>query len=253
MRRFLSIYWRFELPLTRRTLARLMEAVAEQSSHAEISNLYFEFAVDDSDPGDGNNKLTRSRELVRAIEAGRAEIAADEAFVDLANRVLDREYARERHTALLASLAVDGFEWGADGLVPSMPIPAQPAPEVSALETDLTNHELRVAATHYRQAIDNFVDGNFEAANGQLRSFLEALFRSVGVSAGAQDNVGADAAVVYLRRQGVLDDAESQFLRGLWSGAQDNGPHAGLTNEEEARFRLHTATAAARYLLRKGQ
>ena len=230
-----------------------MEAVAERFGHAQISNLYFEFSVDDRDPGDGNNKLTRSRELVRAIEVGCAETAADEALVDLANRVLDSEYAREQYTALLASLAVDGFEWGLDSLVPSMPLPAQPAPEVTALETDLNSHELRVAATHYRQAIDNFVDRNYEAANGQLRSFLEALFRSVGVSAGAQDNVGADAAVVHLRRQGVLDDAESQFLRGIWAGAQDNGPHAGLTNEEEARFRLHTATAAARYLLRKGQ
>ena len=241
------------MPLTRRTLARLVEAVAERFGHAQISNLYFEFSVDDRDPGDGNNKLTRSRELIRAIETGCAETAADEALADLANRVLASEYAREQYTALLASLAVDGFEWGLDSLVPSMPLPAQPAPEVSALERDLNSHELPVAATHYKQAIDNFVDGNFEAANGQLRSFLEALFRALGVSAGAQANVGADAAVSHLRRVGTLDEAESQFLRGLWAGAQDNGPHAGLTNEEEARFRLHTATAAARYLLRKGQ
>ena len=230
-----------------------MEAVAERFGHAQISNLYFEFSVDDRDPGHGNNKLTRSRELVRAIEAVCAETAEDEALVELTNRVLANEYAREQYTVLLASLAADGFEWGLNGLVPSMPLPAQPAPEVSALETDLNTHGLPVAATHYGQAIDNFVDRNYEAANGQLRSFLEALFRSVGVSAGAQDNVGADAAVLHLRREGVLDDAESQFLRGLWAGAQDNGPHAGLTNEEEARFRLHTATAAARYLLRKGQ
>ena len=241
------------MPLTRRTLARLVEAVADRFGHAQISNLYFEFSVDNRDPGDGNNKLTRSRELVRAIETGCAETAADEALVDLANRVLASEYAREQCTALLTSLAADGFEWGLDSIVPSMPLPAQPAPEVSALERDLNSHELPVAATHYRQAIDNFVDGNFEAANGQLRSFLEALFRAVGVSAGAQANVGPDAAVLHLQRVGSLDEAESQFLRGLWHGAQDNGPHAGLTNEEEARFRLHTATAAARYLLRKRQ
>ena len=240
------------MPLTRKTLTRLAEAVADQFGHAQISNLYFEFSVDASDPGDGNNKVTRSLELVRAIEAGCAEAAADEALMNLANHVLAREWARERYPALLASLAADGFEWGLNSLVPSMPLPAQPAPEVSALESDLIDHELRVAATHYRQAVDNFVDGNFEAANGQLRSFLEALFQALGVSAGAQANVGADAAVVHLRRVGSLDEAESQFLRGLWAGAQDNGPHAGLTNEEEARFRLHTATAAARYLLRRG-
>lgn len=238
------------MPFTRKTLARLTEAVSERFTHPQISNLYLEFSVDD--PRDGN-KLTRIQGLVRAIEAGRAETAPDEALVDLANRVLNSEDAREQYTALLASLAIDGFEWGQDSLVPSMPLPAQPAPEVTALETDLNRHVLPVAANHYRQAIDNFVDRNYEAANGQLRSFLEALFQSVAISAGAQDNVGAGAAVVYLQREGVLDDAESQILRGIWAGAQDNGPHAGLTNEAEARFRLHTATAAARYLLREGQ
>ena len=240
------------MPFTRRTLARLAETIADQFGHAQISNLFFEYSVDAHDPGAGSNRATRSLALVRAIEAGQAEIVADEALVELANRSLANEYARQNHIALLASLALDGFEWGVDSLVPAMPVPSQPSPQVSALERDLDGHGLQVAATHYRQAIDNFVDGNFEAANGQLRSFLEALFRGMGVSNGAQANVGANAAVLHLRNVGHLDDAECQFLRGLWAGAQDNGPHAGLSNEEEARFRLHASTAAARYILRKG-
>ena len=239
------------MPFTRRTLARLVEAIADQFGHARISNLFFEYSVDAHDPGTGS-KATRSLQLIRAIEAGRAEIPADEALVELANRSLANEYARQNHTALLASLAVDGYEWGGDSLVSAMPVPAQPAPQVSALEMELDGHRLVVAATHYRQAIDNFVDGNFEAANGQLRSFLEALFQGVGVSNGAQANVGVSAAVLHLRRLGLLDDAECQFLRAFWAGVQDNGPHAGLSNEEEARFRLHAATAVARYILRKG-
>ena len=339
------------MPFTRRTLARLAETIADQFGHAQISNLFFEYSVDAHDPGAGSNRATRSLALVRAIEAGQAEIVADEALVELANRSLANEYARQNHIALLASLALDGFEWGVDSLVPAMPVPSQPSPQVSALERDLDGHGLQVAgpfqgdrtassmllpearvqnrrsgagsntggsrhnhsasstlrsavveallrdawrlttegsplhsrncqtlgaapasrgsppftlerdldghglqvaATHYRQAIDNFVDGNLEAANGQLRSFLEALFRDMGVSNGAQANVGANAAVLHLRNVGHLDDAECQFLRGLWASAQDNGPHAGLSNEEEARFRLHASTAAARYILRKG-
>ena len=240
------------MPFTRRTLARLAETIADQFGHAQISNLFFEYSVDAHDPGAGSNRATRSLALVRVIEAGQAEIAADEALVELANRSLANEYARENHSALLASLALDGLEWGVDRLVPAMPVPAQPSPQVSALEMDLDGRGLPVAATHYRQAIDNFVDGNFEAANGQLRSFLEALFRGMGVLNGAQANVGPNAAVLHLRTVGHLDDAECQFLRGLWAGAQDNGPHAGLSNEEEATFRLHASTAAARYILRKG-
>jgi hypothetical protein len=49
----------------------------------------------------------------------------------------------------------------------------------------------------------------------------------------------------------VLDEEEWTILRALRMDAQDNGPHAGLTDAEEARFRLHTASAAGRYLLSK--
>ena len=56
----------------------------------------------------GSNKATRSLELLRAIETGRAEIPADEALVELANGSLSNEHARLNHTALLASL---GRRW----------------------------------------------------------------------------------------------------------------------------------------------
>ena len=75
---------------------------------------FFEYSVDAHDPGAGSNRATRSLALVRVIEAGQAEIVADEALVELANRSLANEYARENHSALLASLALDGLEWGVD-------------------------------------------------------------------------------------------------------------------------------------------
>ena len=101
------------MPFTRRTLTRLSETIADQFGHAQISNLFFEYSLDAHDPGaSSSNRATRSLALVRAIEAGQAEIAADEALVELANRSLANDYARQNNTALLASLALDGLEWG---------------------------------------------------------------------------------------------------------------------------------------------
>jgi hypothetical protein len=132
-----------------------------------------------------------------------------------------------------------------------MPAPIPVAAEITRLEATLQARGLAVAANHYRQAVDNFTDGNYEAGNGQLRPCLESLIPALGVQRGAQANVGVDAAIQYLRRNGDLDDEEQTWFRSLWSSIQDNGPHAGLTNEGEARFRLHVVTAAALYLLTK--
>ena len=99
--------------------------------------------------------------------------------------------------------------------------------------------------------VDNFTDANFEACNGQLRSFLEDLTIGVARRRGQQQQAKPLAALDHLQRAGVLDREEWNVFRALWSAAQDNGPHAGLTDAEEARFRLHTATAAGRYLLKK--
>jgi hypothetical protein len=137
-------------------------------------------------------------------------------------------------------------EWAGDQLVPSDPGAAPLAPELTALEQELNQLGLNVAATHYRQAVDNCADGNFEACNGQLRSFLEDLIKGAAQRRGQQQEAGPDAALQHLRNAGVLDSEEWAIFRALWHGTQDNGPHAGLTDAEEARFRMHSATAAGR-------
>ena len=47
----------------------------------------------------------------------------------------------------------------------------------------------------------------------------------------------------------TLDGDEAQLLRGLLGLSNRRGAHHGLTDEQEALFRLHFSTAAARYLL----
>ncbi|MBI3769439.1 MAG: hypothetical protein HY271_13250 [Deltaproteobacteria bacterium] len=61
------------------------------------------------------------------------------------------------------------------------------------------------------------------------------------------------AALQDLRIGGLLDHAEEQMFKAFWQGIQDSGPHPGLSEEQEALFRLHVATAIGRYLLHKLQ
>lgn len=93
--------------------------------------------------------------------------------------------------------------------------------------------------------------GNFESANGQVRSFLENLFISICEKACGKRFDNAGSALQHLKQLERIDASEWNNFRGFWESCQSNGPHHGLSNNEEAIYRLHTATALSRYLLFK--
>jgi hypothetical protein len=154
---------------------------------------------------------------------------------------------------LLQSLRIDGFEWHDGKLVPTTPQPAALAEELSQLERDMQDFMLNVAAEHYRQAHESFTASNWEAANGQIRPFMESLLIELGKRETSKVRLDPSAALQDLRDQGFIDMPEWQMIRGFWQGIQDNGPHQGLSYEHEALFRLHVATAIARYLIYKSR
>lgn len=124
--------------------------------------------------------------------------------------------------------------------------------EVTALEADFNARGMTVALSHYRQAVDNFVDANYEAANGQLRSMFEAVVIHFATQLGfstPQQGAGGQA-IAYLRDNGhLLPRDGGDFIRGLWWIVQTNGPHPGTTTAGEVHFRMLTMTGAARYLI----
>jgi hypothetical protein len=110
---------------------------------------------------------------------------------------------------------------------------------------------LTTASKHYRQAADNFIDGNWEACNGQLRSFLEDFLIVTCERLAGQPFNDPSASLQHLKDTGRLEPDEWNMFRSFWSGVQSNGPHRGLSDEEEALFRLHIATAVGRFVLHK--
>lgn len=139
-----------------------------------------------------------------------------------------------------------------------LPTDAQPTPlanEITAFEAELERRRYAKVLTHYRQAVDNFVHHNYEAANGQLRTALEALVVQL-----ATDNAGyvghgnageGGNAINWLVDQArALPDRDGgTLLRGLWQMTHTNGSHPGQSTPDEARFRMQVITATARFLL----
>jgi hypothetical protein len=131
---------------------------------------------------------------------------------------------------------------------PKMPL----SEEITALEADFVRLGLTVALNHYRQAVKNFVEQDFEAANGQLRTMLESVVIHFAVAKGFQQTQQGDGgrAIAFLRNNNHLSERDGgDFIRGLWWITHTNGPHPGTTTAGEVHFRMLTLTGAARYLI----
>ena len=112
--------------------------------------------------------------------------------------------------------------------------------------------KLSVALTHYQQAHRNFTDGHYEACNGQIRSFIENLIPEICKQVTQKEfHNNPPAALQNLRQNGKVDGNEEGTFKNFWNHIQDGGPHQGLTSASEALYRLHMATAMARYLMEK--
>jgi len=223
--------------------------MATVNTHAELDLVFLENNLQSDQFGGGLQP--RSNALVMAL---RSRDDGGAALTQLVEYVLERRGAGWAPSdRLLQSLRIDGFEWHDGRLVPTTPQPAALDPELSQLELDLQDLGLDVAAEHYRQAYESFVASNWEASNGQIRSFMEDFLIALGIRETSNGRSDASAALQDLRNEGFFDDPEWQMLKGFWQGIQDRGPHHGLSHEQEALFRLHLATSIARYAIHKSQ
>jgi hypothetical protein len=233
-----------------KTIAELCRALGTVvNEHAELELLFLEFGLSYDQFGGGLRP--RSNALVSTL-GQRPD--ADDALARVVEYTLERHYpGRVPTDRLLQALRLDGFEWHEGKLIPTTPQPAALAKELPQLERNLQDLMLKVAAEHYRQAHESFTASNWEAANGQIRSFMEDLLIELGKRETSKARSDPSAALQDLRDQGFIDNPEWQMVRGFWQGIQDNGPHHGLSYEQEALFRLHVATSIARYMLHKSR
>jgi hypothetical protein len=233
--------------------AALIRVIARQG-HSDISLLAIELGLDGE--AVGANRLERSMALVRAIEQRNNPDDAAGKLFELVQGQLSSANERqlqndEQLQALIRNLELDGYAFRDGRLLPATPTPIALQEVISDVERDLDAAGYDVALKHYQQAVDNYVKGNWEAANSQVRSFLEDLF--IGLCQRHRNEVPGDAgaALQHLYHTEWLDRGEYNHYRAFWNDIQDNGPHRGLSSEGEGLFRLHYATAVARYLLSK--
>jgi|SRR5690349_16011453 len=116
--------------------------------------------------------------------------------------------------------------------------------ELETLKTRLRRQGLDVALKHLSQAESTLSRREWEAANGQVRSFLEAVFDSVvGIRLSSEKRGGTGRKE--LESRGILGPREARLVQQFIEVAGGAGSHAGSSNEDEAKGRFLAALGVA--------
>lgn len=133
---------------------------------------------------------------------------------------------------------------------------------VSEVDQLLNRYRLNVAQTHLSSARENITQEDWEAANSQCRTFLEALTDGIAdllFPREAASLCGGLKKRQLLASQGFLSrekhefgDGNGQtFLPGLAKLLHPDGAHPGISTQHDAMFRLQLVVVTARWLLKR--
>lgn len=134
-------------------------------------------------------------------------------------------------------------------------------PEVqSELMMLLDRHGLNTARGHLDQALNAHARGEWASANGQIRTFFDALMDALaerldpaaeGLSSGQARRTKLAANEFLSRSLHEWNDDGKGYVNGLVKRLHAEGAHPGLSNEEDSTFRLHLVLLTARLFLRR--
>lgn len=133
---------------------------------------------------------------------------------------------------------------------------------VSEVDQLLDRYRLNVAQTHLSSAKENITQEDWEAANSQCRTFLEALTDGIAdllFPDEAASLPGGLSKRQLLAKHGFLSrekhefgDGNGQtFLPGVAKLLHPDGAHPGISTQHDAMFRLQLVVVTARWLLKR--
>jgi hypothetical protein len=149
--------------------------------------------------------------------------------------------------AFLRALERDTFTVSGGILRRTLPIDIGLPATQSEVDRLLVKHGFAVPKGQLEQAIDAHPRGNWAGANGQFRPFLEGLLDGITARLVPSESkpLRGLAAIGFLRR----DLHERDFMDGLIKRLHPEGPHPGLSGNEDSTFRFHMVLLTARLLL----
>ena len=274
----------------RMTIVAAAEVAADFHSHSDMEVLEVQWGIDGRCSASSKSarvaswaKLACDEDLTVMTENGR--VSLDRALVETAITAPEARRDSVSWKKLVAGLRFDGFDvvetenivaakypWQSKAtkkfttLVRMLPddVPGldfrEAENEVVAL---LDRSGFAVAKGHLKQAVSAFQRGEWFSANGELRNFFESYLNEIAVALGyvgggdgkaKRDFLGDNVQPPFLLtdyNEWNANNQKPQYVQGLMSRMHPHGGHPGLSEEEDATFRLQITLITARLFLRR--
>ncbi|MAG65289.1 MAG: hypothetical protein CMK74_05375 [Pseudomonadales bacterium] len=274
----------------RMTIVAAAEVIAFFKSHSDMEVMEIQWNIDRKVYTSNKSsrigswvKLACEEDIVVITENGRIPLA--QAIVECAI-TMPRMRSEPKDIGafwkkLIAGLRFDGFEIIEKEItehrVPFPKVTKAPTlirmlPEdIQSLDFRETENEIsellkkfgfNTAKGHLEQAVSAFQRGEWSSANGELRNFFESYLNEIADALGysgkddsklRRDFLGeADAPFLFTEYNEWNSNIQKpQYVQGLMSRMHPHGGHPGLSEEEDATFRLQIMLITARLFLRR--
>ena len=274
----------------RMTIVAAAEVIADFNSHSDMEVREVEWGITGQCNGSSKAARVASlaniaiQEQIEVMtEDGLASLSR--ALVEAAIGAPEHKRAGQSWKKLLAGLRFDGFElveteseiesdslWQSERTEMSLKLvrmlPSD-VPELDFREAEdeisllMDQHGFIVAKGHLQQAISAFSRGEWSSANGELRNFFESYLNEVADRLGYAGNADSKAKRDFLGsgleppfliadyNEWHAKNQKPQYIQGLMSRMHPHGGHPGLSEKEDATFRLQITLITARLLLRR--
>ncbi|MBL9116117.1 MAG: hypothetical protein JNJ83_14010 [Verrucomicrobiaceae bacterium] len=271
------------------TVVAAAEVISCFHSHDDMEVLEVQWGI--AGRCGATSKSARVASLARIALEEAPTVITQSGRVSLSRALVEKAItAPERHRdsatwkKLIAGLRFDGFEiitekvgtqslfsWGQTATEPISALVRMlpetiPGTDFRDAESEvvmlLDRNGFRTAKGHLVRAISAFQRGEWSGANGELRNFYESYLNEMAEGLGDTSAADSKAKRDYLGtlqppfllseyNEWNANNQKPQFVQGLLSRMHPHGGHPGLSEEEDATFRLQISLVTARLFLRR--
>lgn len=267
------------------TVMAALQVLAEFNSHSDLDSLEVEWGI--AGKCRTTSKSAHIADLGRIalddnpeVLTPNGKIRMNRALIEKALEAPPSVISGNTWKKMLAGLRFDGFEvceetikahypWGdSKSIYVLRRMIPNDIPELDFREAEneiihlLNTHRMVVPEGHLKQAISAFSRGDWAASNAQLRTFYESYLDEIADSLGCDKTKNSKDKRDYLGQlnppflyeylnEWNANMQKPQYIQGLMSRMHPQGSHAGLSEEDDATFRLQIALITARLLLRR--
>ena len=269
----------------RMTIMAALSVIADSNSHSDLEALEVEWGIDNRCRT--NSKAAHVADLGKIVFEENPEVLTLTGKIKLDRAVIEKallgtptNQLSDNWKKMLAGLRFDGFEVTEDIIdrdrqfgssssrftLRRMMPKDLPGLDFREAENEVLHllgvHSMTVPLGHLEQAISAFSRGEWAGANAQFRTFYESYLDEISIALRCEKSLSSKEKRDYLGKlkhpflfehlnEWSSNGQKPQYIQGLMSRLHTEGSHAGLSEEDDAAFRLQITLITARLLLRR--